>query len=80
MEPALARFAAEVGLACVEVVLAPTDEGLRAITVESFPRIAHFGAVARTGIVDALVHVLTSPEPTPARPRHVPFDAAGGVA
>jgi len=57
---ALRRFAAAAGLAFVEVLLANTAGGIRAVAVEPFPFFEHFGDSAQQEIVAGLVQLLTT--------------------
>jgi hypothetical protein len=59
LEPALRRFAAALGLACVQLAHAPTAAGLAVVAVETRPYLEQFGAAARAGIVDGIVELLT---------------------
>lgn len=60
LEPALLRFAAAAGLAFVELVLAPTAQGICIIEVEPHANFEHFGGAAQERIVEAIVHLLTA--------------------
>ncbi len=59
LEPALRRFAAALGLDCVQLALAPTAAGPAVVAVETRPYLEQFGDAARAAIVDAVVRLLT---------------------
>lgn len=60
LEPAIRRLAVLAQLAFLEVRLAEADGGLRAVAVESRPRLEGFGAAARDAIVAGLVEMLVA--------------------
>jgi len=71
LEPALREFATTAGLACVELALAPTAQGVCVVAVETQPRLEHFGDCARKDIVGGLAELLTAkPETSHGRMRH----------
>jgi len=59
LEPALCRFAAALGLDCVQLAFASTAAGPVVVAVETRPYLEQFGVAARAEIVDAVVGLLT---------------------
>lgn len=59
LEPALIRLSALAGLATLEVVIAPLDNGSRVSAVYPYPRIEGFNQGARYEIVVRLMQLLT---------------------
>jgi hypothetical protein len=59
LEPALRRFASEIGLSFVALALAQSSEGIAVIAVETHPSLEHFGTAAQEQIVQEIVHLLT---------------------
>lgn len=66
LETRLRRFARRVGLAFVEVDLAPARGALRVVAVEPWPRVERFGAGAQHEIADAVAGLLA---PRARKPR-----------
>jgi hypothetical protein len=62
----LRSFAADAGLAFVEVIFAPVREHLSVIAVEPRPNIGHFDAGGRLSIFEALADLLTGPVQQPS--------------
>jgi hypothetical protein len=59
LEPALRRFASEIGLCFVALALAQSSGGIAVITVETHPCLELFGTAAQEQIVQGVVHLLT---------------------
>lgn len=59
LEPALVAFAADAGLALVEVIFAPVADGLSVIAVEPRPQLDHFDEAGRTLILESIADLLT---------------------
>lgn len=60
MEPALTRFSAMAGLSFIEATVSLTGDGLRIAALYPYPRVAHFGQLARSEIVAGLVEQLNA--------------------
>jgi hypothetical protein len=60
LEPRLLHLAAEAGLDFLEIAVAPVRQGPAVVLVEPLPQLEHFGATARTAILDALTGLLTA--------------------
>jgi hypothetical protein len=58
LEPALRRFASEIGLSFVALALAQSSEGIAVVAVETHPSLELFGTAAQEQIVQEMVHLL----------------------
>ena len=59
LEPALRRFAWEIGLCFVALALAQSSGGIAVIAVETHPSLELFGIAAQEQIVQGIVDILT---------------------
>jgi hypothetical protein len=59
LEPALVAFAADAGLALVEVIFAPVADRLSVIAVDPRPQLDHFDEVRKALITESIADLLT---------------------